>query len=144
MGSEPLSKYNAENQHFFSVDKVDSKLWRDFPRAGFECVLGAETHQRFGSVVAIFDTWSPPLAGMAMPPDMADRDAFSERVNWEVGFSDFIADGAWDDVSDVLRTIYEDAARSAIISCRRFMLPLLIDPNRDRTRSSWNPQGARN
>ncbi len=55
-------------------------------------------------------TWSPPLAGKAMPPDMADRDAFSERVNWEVGFSDFIANGRWDDVSDVLRTIYEDAS----------------------------------
>ena len=55
-------------------------------------------------------TWSPPLAGKPMPPDMADRDAFSERVNWEVGFSDFIANGRWDDVSDVLRAIYKDAS----------------------------------
>ncbi len=58
MGSEPLSKYNAENQHFFSVDKVDSKLWRDFPGAGLERVFGAETDKRFGTVrITIFNTW---------------------------------------------------------------------------------------
>jgi hypothetical protein len=56
--SEPLSKYNAENQHFLSVDEVDSKLWRDFPGAGLERVLGGETNQRFGTVrITIFNTW---------------------------------------------------------------------------------------
>ena len=57
-------------------------------------------------------TWSPPLASPAIAPDMADRDAFSKRVNWEVGYSDFIANGAWDGVDEVLRDIYKEASKA--------------------------------
>ena len=55
-------------------------------------------------------TWAPPSATPAIPPDMADRDALSEKYGWEVGYSDFLIDGKWD-VDDVLRPIYEEASR---------------------------------
>jgi len=55
-------------------------------------------------------TWSPPLATPALPPDLTDRVALSERLGWEVGYSDFISNGKWD-VDDVLRPIYEEASR---------------------------------
>jgi ribonuclease Z len=41
---------------------------------------------------------------------MNDRNAISERLGWEVGYSDFISNGVWD-VDDVLRPIYEEASR---------------------------------
>lgn len=47
-----------------------------------------------------------------LPLDMADREAFSKRVNWEIGYSEFIANGTWDDVDEVLRPIYEDASKT--------------------------------
>jgi ribonuclease Z len=52
-------------------------------------------------------TWSPALAS---PPDMADRAAMSQRLGWEIGYSDFVRNGAFD-VDDVLRPIYEEAGR---------------------------------
>ncbi len=55
-------------------------------------------------------TWAPPWTITANPPDMADREAFSQRLGWEVGFSEFIANGTWD-VDDVLRPIYEEASQ---------------------------------
>jgi len=55
-------------------------------------------------------TWSPPRVAPPGPPDMADRDAFSEKYGWEVGYSEFITDGVWN-VDDVLRPIYEEASR---------------------------------
>ena len=55
-------------------------------------------------------TWAPPSATPALPPDMADRVAFSERIGWDVGYSEFISNGVWD-VDDVLRPIYEEASR---------------------------------
>ena len=55
-------------------------------------------------------TWAPPSATPAIPPDMADRDALSEKYGWEIGYSDFLIDGKWD-VDDVLRPIYEEASR---------------------------------
>jgi ribonuclease Z len=55
-------------------------------------------------------TWAPPLATPPNPPNMADRDALSERLGWEVGYSEFISNGTWD-VDDVLRPIYEEASR---------------------------------
>ena len=57
-------------------------------------------------------TWSPPLASEAIPPDMADRDAFSKRVNWEVGYSDFISNGKWKEIDEVLRPIYDEASKA--------------------------------
>jgi ribonuclease Z len=55
-------------------------------------------------------TWSPPLASPPIPPDLADRKAASEKLGWELGYSDFIAGGKWN-VDDVLRPIYDEASR---------------------------------
>jgi ribonuclease Z len=46
-----------------------------------------------------------------LPPQLPDRDAASERLGWELPFSEFIAGGKWD-VDDVLRPIYEDAGKA--------------------------------
>ena len=54
-------------------------------------------------------TWSPPLASQAFPPDLADRQAASKKLGWELGYSDFIAAGKWN-VDDVLRPIYKEAS----------------------------------
>ena len=56
----------------------------------------------------------PPL-----PPQMSDRAAMSEQLGWEVGYTDFIANGKWD-VDDVLRPIYEEAS---LIMGREFPYP---------------------
>ena len=42
------------------------------------------------------------------PPDMADQEAFSQRLGWEVSFSEFIGSGTCN-VDDALRPIYEEA-----------------------------------
>ncbi len=55
-------------------------------------------------------TWAPALASPAIPPELADRDALSQQLGWELGYSDFIQNGKWD-VDDVLRPIYEEASR---------------------------------
>ena len=55
-------------------------------------------------------TWSPPQASKQIPPSMADRDRFSERVGWKVGYSKFISDGKWKAVDEVLRPIYKEAS----------------------------------
>ena len=56
-------------------------------------------------------TWAPPLASPAVLPSMSDREAFSRRLNVDLAYSDFIADGAWADVEEVLRDIYKEASR---------------------------------
>jgi len=65
-------------------------------------------------------TWSPPLASKAIPPNMADRDAFSKRLNWEVGYSNFILSGKWREVDAVLRPIYDEASKA---TGRKFTYP---------------------
>jgi ribonuclease Z len=62
-------------------------------------------------------TWSPPLASPAAPPSWEDRDAMSEELGWELGYSDFIGNGVFD-VDDVLRPIYESDASSSIRAMR--------------------------
>ena len=56
-------------------------------------------------------TWSPALASPSIAPLMSDRDAMSEQLGWELGYSDFIVNGKWD-VDDVLRPIYEEASQA--------------------------------
>jgi ribonuclease Z len=56
-------------------------------------------------------TWSPPGTMPAEVPKASDRDAFSKRLGWDVGYSEFIASGTWD-VHDVLRPIYEEAGKA--------------------------------
>jgi ribonuclease Z len=54
-------------------------------------------------------TWAPPGTQPAKPPQMSDRDPFSEGLGVDLNFSEFIANGKWD-VDDVLRPIYEEAS----------------------------------
>ena len=56
-------------------------------------------------------TWAPPGTIEAIPPQLSDRDAYSERLGWTLPFSDFIEGGKWD-VDDVLRPIYEEAGEA--------------------------------
>ena len=46
-----------------------------------------------------------------MPPQMSDREPFSEGLGVDLQFSDFIAGGKWN-VDDVLRPIYEEASQA--------------------------------
>jgi ribonuclease Z len=56
-------------------------------------------------------TWSPPLASPAVPPQPEDRVAMSEKLGWEIGYSDFIVEGKLD-YRDVLEPIYEEAGEA--------------------------------
>jgi ribonuclease Z len=55
------------------------------------------------------NTWAPPLASPAEPPDFADRAPMEEKLGVSLDFSEFIENGKWD-VDDVLRPIYEEAS----------------------------------
>jgi ribonuclease Z len=55
-------------------------------------------------------TWSPPLASPAIPPKMADRKTESEKLGWQIGYTDFIAGGKLD-YRDVIEPIYEEASQ---------------------------------
>jgi ribonuclease Z len=54
-------------------------------------------------------TWAPPLASPAIPPKMEDRVAESEKLGWEIGYSDLIAGGKLD-YRDVIEPIYREAS----------------------------------
>ncbi len=54
-------------------------------------------------------TWAPPMASPPLSPDMADRDAESERLGWKIGYSDFIGAGKLD-YRDVIEPIYREAS----------------------------------
>ena len=56
-------------------------------------------------------TWAPPLASPAIPPVMADREAESEKLGWQIGYSDFIVDGKLD-YRDVIEPIYREASEA--------------------------------
>ena len=56
-------------------------------------------------------TWSPPGVQTPDLPSKADQDAFSERLGWELPYSEFIVSGKWE-VDDVLRPIYEEASEA--------------------------------
>jgi len=56
-------------------------------------------------------TWAPPLASPAIAPDMADRIAESEKLGWEIGYSDLIAGGKLD-YRDVIEPIYREASEA--------------------------------
>jgi ribonuclease Z len=61
-------------------------------------------------------TWAPPLAGAPQRPDQdADRQKFGKAAGVSVDdmiYSDFIIDGRWDGVDDVLRGVYEEASEN--------------------------------
>lgn len=57
-------------------------------------------------------TWAPPLAGVAEVPQKEDRQNFSESFGVPVealSYSDFISQGRWGEVDEVLRGIYREA-----------------------------------
>jgi ribonuclease Z len=56
-------------------------------------------------------TWAPPLASPAIAPEMADRIAESEKLGWEIGYSDLIAGGKLD-YRDVIEPIYREASEA--------------------------------
>jgi ribonuclease Z len=58
-------------------------------------------------------TWAPPLTGEAELPGENDQQNYSEATGVPVENmtnSDFIAEGRWGDVDDVLRGVYEEAS----------------------------------
>jgi ribonuclease Z len=61
-------------------------------------------------------TWSPPLAGKAQPPGGdADREKFSKDAGVSVEalkYSDFIIEGRWSEVDEVLRGVYKEASEA--------------------------------
>ncbi|MEA3413540.1 MAG: guanitoxin biosynthesis MBL fold metallo-hydrolase GntH [Pseudomonadota bacterium] len=61
------------------------------------------------------ETWSPPAATPAGPPNMADREQFSKDTGVPakaIGYSDFIKGGTWDGVDEVLRGVYQEASEA--------------------------------
>ena len=59
-------------------------------------------------------TWAPPLVGAAQPPGGdADREKYGKEMGVPVeslGYSDFIKEGRWDGVDEVLRGVYKEAS----------------------------------
>jgi ribonuclease Z len=59
-------------------------------------------------------TWAPPLAGAAQPPGGdADREKYGKEMGVPVeslGYSDFIKEGRWGGVDEVLRGVYQEAS----------------------------------
>jgi len=59
-------------------------------------------------------TWAPPLAGAAMPPGGdVDRQKFSNGTGVPMEallYSDFIREGRWGEVDEVLRGVYDEAS----------------------------------
>jgi ribonuclease Z len=60
-------------------------------------------------------TWAPPLAGEAKLPQESDREQFSKNTGIPVKallYSDFIIEGRWGEVDEVLRGVYEEAGKA--------------------------------
>jgi len=59
-------------------------------------------------------TWAPPLSGPALPPGGdSDRMKFSENTGVPMEallYSDFISEGRWGEVDEVLRGVYQEAS----------------------------------
>jgi len=59
-------------------------------------------------------TWAPPLAGAALPPGGdADREKYGKEMGVPVeslGYSEFIKEGRWGEVDEVLRGVYQEAS----------------------------------
>jgi len=59
-------------------------------------------------------TWAPPLAGAAQPPGGdPDREKYAKEMDVPVeslGYSDFIKEGRWGEVDEVLRGVYDEAS----------------------------------
>jgi ribonuclease Z len=61
------------------------------------------------------ETWSPPAGSPAEPPKDADKEQFSKDTGVPAEamvYSDFIAEGKWDGVDEVLRGVYKEASEA--------------------------------
>ena len=63
-------------------------------------------------------TWAPPLASKAEPPGGdADREQYSKDTGVPVEailYSDFIIEGRWGEVDEVLRGVYKEASEAFV------------------------------
>ena len=60
-------------------------------------------------------TWAPPLASEAKLPNEGDREKYGKEMGVPVeslGYSDYIKEGRWGEVDEVLRGIYEEASEA--------------------------------
>jgi ribonuclease Z len=60
-------------------------------------------------------TWAPPLASAAKTPQQGDREKFGAEYDVPVEamlYSDFIKEGRWSEIDDVLRGIYKEAGEA--------------------------------
>ena len=75
--------------------------------------------------MAIVDenTWAPPLVSKPELPQKDDREKYSEEMgvpNDAMGYSDFIKEGRWGEVDEVLRGVYKEASE---VLGRKFEYP---------------------
>lgn len=59
-------------------------------------------------------TWAPPLVNKPKLAQEGDRDKYSEEMgvpNDALGYSDFVKEGQWGEVDEVLRGIYKEASK---------------------------------
>ena len=60
-------------------------------------------------------TWAPPLASEAKLPQKNDKEKYSKEMGVpldKMGYSDFIKEGRWGEVDEVLRETYEEASKA--------------------------------
>lgn len=73
-----------------------------------------EDEIRVGMALVEEHVWNPPMADPAIPPDSSEMIPFAENRFGGVvpGCSDFIVNGRWEGVDDVLREIYQEASEA--------------------------------
>ncbi len=60
-------------------------------------------------------TWAPPLVNKPKLPQKGDREKYSKEMgvpNDAMGYSDFIKEGRWGEVDEVLRGVYKEASEA--------------------------------
>jgi ribonuclease Z len=73
-------------------------------------------------------TWAPPLVNKPELPQKDDREKYSEEMgvpNDAMGYSDFIKEGRWGEVDEVLRGVYKEASEAL---GRKFEYPSKEEP----------------
>jgi ribonuclease Z len=73
-------------------------------------------------------TWAPPLVNKPKLPQKDDKEKYSEEMgvpNDAMGYSDFIKEGRWGEVDEVLRGVYKEASEAL---GRKFEYPTKEEP----------------
>ena len=73
-------------------------------------------------------TWAPPLVNKPELPQKDDKEKYSEEMgvpNDAMGYSDFIKEGRWGEVDEVLRGVYKEASEAL---GRKFEYPTKEEP----------------